>query len=312
MIRTPGQASCFSKLMQGYFAMLKPSFMRQSAIGHLCVLLFAVHSATAQSDADLRRANQALTTQVADLTKELDALKATNAQLKDRITQLESQLAAARRAASNSSGGVLPPLEEPAVSIDETLPHSSPRAMFKAIHASHNEAVKDLEKGKAGDSKRRGYLRKLEQWKAGAERNLRGPIRWNVREVDRRNSGANQVWTLVAVDPKTDAELGDAFEVMLPRPVADRLTAFEKRGELGQMVLRGVAMPTLRVNEARADRGSFDKPRFVGPFVEYVLMIEPKSLLPVKDDADEQKNQPDAAARPAAKPTTTSAPDANK
>jgi len=294
--------------------MVQRSHIRLSAVCLLCVLIFTSRAAFAQSDADLRRANQTLTTQVADLTKELAALKAANKQLQDRIAQLETQLAAARRAGGNATGGTLPPLEEPAVTIDETLPQSSPRALFKAVQVSHDEAVKDMELGKTGDSKRRVYLRKLEQWKAATERAMRNPITWNVKEVDRRNTGANQVWTLVAVDPKTEAELGDAFEVMLPRTVADRLANFEKRGELGQMVLRGVAMPTLRVNEARADRGSFDKPRFVGPFVEYALMIEPKSLLPVKDDADEQKPAAGAATQPAMKPAAapTAPPDVNK
>lgn len=272
-----------------------------SALALLCVLILTGTTAFGQSDADLRRANQALTTQVADLTRELEALKASNKQLQDRIGQLEAQLTTARRPGGNAASGgnsAPPPLEEPQVSIDETLPHSTPRALFREVQASHDELIKDLEMGKTGDSKRRGYLRKLEQWRAGTERTLRGPVTWHVKEIDRRNTGANQVWTLIAVDPQTDAELGDSFEVMLPRPVAERLSDFEKRGELGQMVLRGLALPTLRINEARGDRGSFDKPRFVGPFVEYALMIEPRSLLPVKDDEGEQATQPDATTQP--------------
>lgn len=266
-------------------------------IVRICVLAFVILGtimpggrARAQSDADLRRENQQLSTQISDLTQELEALKSTNQSLQERIAQLEAQLAAARR---SSSGGpaTLPPLEEPEVTIDESKPEASPRAMLQAVQASHDEAIKGMEIGREGDGKRRAYLRKLEQWEAGAERSLRSQISWHVREVDRRNSDNNRIWTLVAVDPKSGAELGDPFEVMLPRNVADRLAAFESREELGVMVMRGTALPQIRVNQARAERGSFDRPRFIGPYVEYALQVEVKSLLPFKEDKDQQASE---------------------
>jgi hypothetical protein len=111
-----------------------------------------------------------------------------------------------------------------------------------------------------------------------------------------------QVVTMVAVDPVTETKLGDPFSVMLTRTLADRLAAYERRGELGLLVLRGTLIPDVQINEDRPERGSFDKPLFIGPFAEFGYTIEVKSLLPVADDKLDHKEKNGSSTKDKRKP----------
>lgn len=254
-----------------------------------------------ESDSDLRRENDELTTRVQDLQSELDAANREIETLRERIERLEAQLAAARRAA------VPPPATRPTpeperVTVDETKPHASPRALFKALMESYSQATSDMDPGRAGSPNRRAYVKKLESWKGAVDRQFRGPITWHVRVVDARNIDINRdrareiVVTLLAVDPETDVRLGGPFDVRLSRTLAERIDRLEDRGELDVLVLRGTILPDIRINEQRTERGSFDNPPFIGPFAEMLYRIEVKSLMPVEED----REQPPASTQPTA------------
>ena len=97
------------------------------------VVLAPVSSAVAQSDRDLRDENQRLTTEVKQLTRELEAAKGRIQELQRQVESLRTALATVRRSSPQRSPA---PLEEEALTIDESVPNASPRALLRALKAS--------------------------------------------------------------------------------------------------------------------------------------------------------------------------------
>ncbi len=266
----------------------------------LAPLLLAATPAKAQSEADLRKQNQELQSKVKDLEAELAAAKTRSDALQKRIDSLEAALAA-RAAAPQGSSAAAPPPEEK-VTIDESKPAASPRALFNAVVESYRKAVADSPIGKKGDRDRAAYMRKLDKWKGLAEREFRLPIEWHVLLQPPRMGDPmrERIATFIAVDPVTGTHLGHAFDVELNRQLAGRLAALDSGEDMGLLQLKGAAVTRLRINEKRDAKGTFDSPRFVGPFAEYDFTVEPSSIIAVKPAAATQP----ATTQPAKTPTT--------
>ena len=262
--------------------MNRPKTSRSLALGVLALLAVA-GAASAQSDADLRRENQKLRTQVNDLNRELEAAR-------NRIEQLELEVEKLRQllnAAPQPSGG--PPAEEK-VTIDETIPHASPRALVKALQDGYLEAMLDVDPGDpstpAGSRQRAAYLRDLHRWARRMSREMKAPIEWHIRVAGRGTRLEVPGLMVEAVDPKTHVVLGDPFPVTLPRATVRQLRQREERGQLGVLILKGVLLPQVMVNPDRNEQGLFDKPRFVGPFAEFEFFIEASSVTPPPETKD--------------------------
>jgi hypothetical protein len=276
------------------------------------IVLAAVVSSgsSAQSDSDLRKQNQQLSSRVQELEQELIAAVERNRVLEERISQLQAQLAAAVRGGPGAVSAQ-PPLEPEEVTVDETIPNASPRALHNALIASYEQTFAEFDKGRPGDGKRRAFMKSLEGWKSRVDREFRSPIVWYVEVVGSRAERGDRIVTLTPVDPKTRVRLGRQFDISLSKLMADRLAAAESRGEADLLVLRGILIPNVHINEARETRGAFNNPPFIGPFAELYFSVEPRSLLPVREDAGEHAK----SAAPGAKPAATlpaGDPDANK
>lgn len=258
-----------------------------------CLMCFASRGLAQESDSDLRRQNQQLTTEVQDLQRKLEASEERNRELEARIAQLEQQLANARRGGTASR--TLPPLEEEEITVDESVPNASPRALFKELVTSYEANLASVDTDLNDDRVRRGFLKQAESWRAKVNREYRSPIEWYVRAIDaRQGPNRERIVTFIAVDPSTDVRLGDSFDVVLSQSLADRLANFEVRGELGLLVMRGTLIPEVRINSGRFDRGTFDNPPFIGPFAEFFFRVDVNSLKLVRDQGveDTTSNQP--------------------
>lgn len=284
-------------------------------VGHVCFLLGLLVLGTAtgrasaqQTEEELQEQNEDLTEQVAQLQENLRVAQRENQRLADRIAQLEQQLAAMRRAAppppappttttkpSTPGTGTRPSLDEQ-VTIDETAPSSSPRALFRTLRESYEQTMGGLPIGEPGSPERRDYMKKLEKWKIGIDKLHQGLFAWHVRAVDSRPINRRErVVTFEAVDPQTDVRLGDPFDVLLSRTLVDRLARMEERGELGVLVMRGYLQPDVVIDPERETKGTFDRPPFIGPFAAFDFQLVAKSLLPVETGTPETP----AATRPA-------------
>jgi hypothetical protein len=254
--------------------------------------------AVAQSQNELRLENQRLQTQVADLEVELETAREEIASLKAEIERLQRLLDARGQAAPAAPPAAAAPEEE--VTIDESRPEASPRALLAAIIAGYGEETAELEMGaQAGDAARTGYLRRLNRWVAKINRQYRVPIEWHVRIVDPAvRVGRAYRLRLRAVDPKTDVQLGDAFDAVLSSSLVSRLREHEQRFGLDDvMILKGVLTPAVLVNTERTEAGAFDNPRFVGPFVEFDFAVQAQTILPAPEE-DEREKAAEAEAPP--------------
>lgn len=244
-------------------------------------VLASVSSTVAQSDRDLRDENQRLTTEVKQLTRELEAAKGRIQDLKRQVETLRTALAAARRSSPPRSPA---PLKEEALTIDESVPNASPRALLMALKASYDTTLADQDQGEQGSSERTLYLKAVDRWVASANRDFRTKVAWHVRVLDAQMTRRGPEVKVQAVDPKTKTELGDPFVIALQRSVARRFEQLQQRDLADVLVLKGTLQPRVVFNRQRRDVGAFDKPRFIGPYAELRLTVDTSSLLPPTDE----------------------------
>lgn len=242
--------------------------------------LVATTGAGAQSDSDLRLENQRLRTRVGDLERELEAAR-------HRIDELEQALEALRQLApvtppQPATGPDAPPPEE-VVTVDESVPNASPRALLAALAASYEEAVGDMDLGEPGGRQRTAYLRQVRNWVSRVNRELRSQIDWHVLLLlpDRQDADPTLV-RVQAVDPETGVRLGDPVPIVVPPAVRRRLAQYDQRGQLDVMVLYGVLNPNVIFNQDRTAEGPFNSPRFIGPFAEVDPVIQVHGIKPAE------------------------------
>lgn len=262
--------------------MMHPTTDRLVAAVLIAAGLIASRPAAAQqSQSDLRRENQRLQTQVADLTRELEAARQEIAELMAETRRLRDQLA--------QVGGAAPPVPSAptTVTVDESEPSASPRALLHALIASYGEATADVELGSDDkDPKRTAYLRRVERWVNKSNREYRSPIEWHVRIVERpatdeRDRAAQLRLPLQWVDPVTEDPVGDPFDAVLTRSMAFRLRQLQDHGRLaGVLILKGTLVPVVTLNRERQEEGAFNRPPLIGPFAEFGFAIDAQSLVP--------------------------------
>ncbi len=243
-------------------------------IASVLAAALAAPAAPAQSESDLRKENQRLQSRVTELQRELEAARTRIAELEEELKQLRSLPGAP------GPGTVTAPPPPPEASIDESVSDASPRALFNALKESYEAEMKDLEIGSDSDTAslrhRTAYLRAVQGWARRVNRELKSKVEWHVRLVPSSERPPGQQGLLfVAVDPLSDARLGDPFLATLPRAMVQRLNAL---GASDVLLLRGVLVPQIAVNEERQSVGPFDSPRYLGPFAEFGMMVEGASV----------------------------------
>jgi len=244
-------------------------------------LLTSTGKATAQSDRDLREENQRLQTQVNDMQRELDAARR-------RIADLERDLQALIRRLGRTTGSpatttAQAPPER--VTIDESVPNASPRALLRATRESYTEATSGLEIGDldsmAARRQRAAYLRAVESWAKRIQREMKSAVVWHIRMLPMAEQGGEEPGLRVrAIDPETHVELGDPFTIRLNSAVRRKLATLDQRGPIDVLVLKGVLIPQVTVNQDRMDPGPFDNPPLIGPFAEFRFVVTANSLTP--------------------------------
>jgi hypothetical protein len=123
-------------------------------------------------------------------------------------------------------------------------------------------------------------MRALQKWAANVNRDLKSQIEWHVRADDLGQLDESNVLRVYAIDPKTDAVLGDTFDLALTEAQIARLRRALQRHPHDVFVLRGVLTPQVRINELRPTEGPFNNPIFIGPFAEFAYEVQPTSLNP--------------------------------
>lgn len=246
-------------------------------IAVLLAVLTAAPTATGQSPQELRRDNEQLRARVADLERELGAAL-------QEIARLRAELASL--VASGGNGAATPPPADAPVTLDESTPNASPRALYRALTDRYEAAAAAMAaEGTEMEPGDRVHIRALQRWAARVESELRDSISWHVRIVESaRADRGGWILRLQAVDPVTETPLGDPFDALLARGPASRLKSLAEHARLPDvLVLRGTLFPEVTINADRAEPGPFDKPRLIGPYAEFGLSVTARSIAPPED-----------------------------
>ena len=248
-------------------------------------LLTSTGEATAQSDRDLRQDNQRLQTQVNDMQRELDAARRKIADLERDLQTLMRRLGRATGAPASTA----PQTPPERVTIDESVPNASPRALLRAIRESYTEATSDFEIGDfdstAGRRQRAAYVRAVASWAKRLQREMKSSVVWHVRMLPMAEQGGGEPGLRVrAIDPETKVELGDPFTIRLNSAIRRKLATIEQRSPIDVLVLKGVLLPQVTVNQDRMDPGPFDNPPLIGPFAEFHFIVTANSLTAPKNN----------------------------
>jgi hypothetical protein len=238
---------------------------------------------------------------VTDLEADLKAAHDRNSELEEQIRDLKAEIVQLRRTAS-SGASTLPPLEEEKVTIDESIPEASPRALMKALKGSYDDALGDLDKGAAGSRERNVYVSQVDKWANRVNREYRKQIIWAVRVSDATIGPRGADLMVQAVDPETDALLGPEFPVRVTnKTIARRLQELLQARQLidGKFEMKGALSPEVRMNVNREAAGTFDNPPLIGPFAEFRMTVDVTSIRPFEEVQAEKPNQPAPGNAPA-------------
>ncbi len=227
-----------------------------------------------QSAAQLRAENERLKSRVGDLEADLAAARL-------RIQALEEEndrLRAALLSRPESGRDPVPPPAPPAapeVTIDESVPTASPRALLQAARASYEKAAEAWAARPGG-----GDVRDIRSWIGRFNRDHRAEVTWRVRILDRERRGRDLRLRGQAVDPVSGARLGEPFLVTVPRVLERRLELAERQHPgVTTWDITGRLVPQVRFNRNRAERGVFDKPPFLGPYAEFDFAFEASEFI---------------------------------
>lgn len=227
----------------------------------------SAQDAPPQSMNDLRQEIDRLRQELSRRDADLDAAKAQIAALKAEI--------AALKVATTAVGAQPPAAAAPApVPADPTI---GPGGLLSTLQAEYLAAFPSLPD--TGDQQKLNlHLRSLEPWCAKANRDGIRQYAWvgSVDQASVRAQGRNVGF--VVVFRNGTREFKQPFVV--DQGMLTRVRA--KDGGLldGDLQFNVIAKPKLAVNGARPSPGAFENPPMVGPYIDFLLDLELKSVVP--------------------------------
>lgn len=260
----------------------------------LLAILVLSGTASAQPDesmADLRRENEMLRQRIAQLEAQLatareeaEGLREANRVLVRELEERTRPAPTPRPEPEATPAETPPPVTaEPPVERRREFPDPAgadpfafPDALLSAIQRSHDDAMgsETLDRKQPA-----GYFSALRRWASSANRAFRGRIDWVVSVSDERGAiPAQQPVRVFVVDPETLQPLHrEAFIVELSSRDRRRM-AEESSRQAWRLV--GQIAPQVRINPDRPERGVFNTPVFLGPFAEFDYELRVLSVSP--------------------------------
>jgi hypothetical protein len=242
----------------------------------LAAVLFLARAASAQqpavSDSDLRRENDQLKQRVAQLETQL-------AEAQRRAQTMQTEIERLRKLIASGGGGgksaspTTPDAPEGEAEAFEPAPEeplASPASMFNTLVKDYEKDLTPLPRESRQDQQR--YLAEARKWAAKAIREIKGKVDWTISNVS------------VTGEPRGERDV--SFQVVNPangKPYGPVVTA-KMRGDLAQKLanqppesqwkITGMANAAPKVVPERDKPGAFDKPQsFIGPYVEFAFEL---------------------------------------
>lgn len=225
-----------------------------------------------QSMSDLRQEIDRLRQELTRRDADLDAAKAQIAALKAEIAALK---AAAQQPASQSGGSA--PATAPAPAPVPADPTIGPGGLLSALQAEYLAAFPSLP-DISDQQKLNLHLRSLEPWCAKANRDGIRQYSWvgAVEQSSVRAQGRNVAF--VVVFRNGTREFKQPFVV--DQGMLTRIRGRDGGLSGGDLQFNVIVKPKLTVNGARPAPGAFENPPMVGPYIDFLLDLELKSVVP--------------------------------
>lgn len=235
---------------------------------------------------ELRQENQRLREKVAELDAQLAEARRRIARLEETIRTLRAQPQQPDAAAGASPAPAAP--AQPAASAEPLPddPYAAPDALYAALKKDFESTVGALPRTTDQETDR--YVREARRWVRQMAQRQRRVVDWQVRVLDpsARRSGepapaiapsAGDA-TVVIVNPSTGATIGDPFRVAL---TARDMGRVEEGCKSGIWTLSGVfaASPTVDYPPP-SQPVIFNAPRMIGPFVEFGYELNVRAIAP--------------------------------
>lgn len=179
---------------------------------------------------------------------------------------------------------------------------ASPASLMRELRNRYFETMRDV--ADATPAERAEYKQQVALWCRLTNRELRGRRTWLVELEDLIPlRGGRAVGRLRVIDEASGLPIAEAVDVEVPRVFIDRV---ENDPRYDRWLLTAIVIAAPRYNEARATRGVFEYPPFVGPYVDFDFELDWIALrgwregqaetVEVTGEADPAQDEPDAAA----------------
>lgn len=234
-------------------------------------------------------------------------LRQENERLRDRVTELEAELADARKRIAKLEESARatpsrpdpqptqpspPAASTPAAPTDELSglpddPFASPDAMLLALRTQYHQALGDMPR--ETDAQAQQLIRDARRWARQVGLEKRKPIEWTVRVLAVAPSRAPGVTNLrdsgeaviEVIDPATGLAIGSPFTISLESREIARLRDVPVPSK---WIFGGVFAATPSVDESRAEPGLFNVPKLIGPFVAFGYELSVRSMRPLPQE----------------------------
>lgn len=269
-------------------SMIRPAFYLTAAVAAFAVASVAPRPTPARAQA-----------QPAAADRSPHELRQENERLRERIAQLEAEVAESRRRIARleealreqqAAPGQRP--DAPAGS-DPTAPQTgdgdgaglpddpfaAPDAMLAALRREYDAALGGLPR--ATEPEVQALIREARRWVRQVTLERRRPINWTVRVIalgDARGARAGEA-VVEVVEPATGKAIGSPFALKLDSRTLMRV----RDAELPSLwSFEGVFAAAPIVDETRAEAGLFNVPQLVGPFVAFGYELSVRTALPAQ------------------------------
>jgi hypothetical protein len=229
-------------------------------------LAFA-QDAPAQSMGDLRQEIDRLRQDVAQRDAELAAAR-------DRIARLERELADLKAKSAPDGSGSAPPAAPAPVPADPAIGPGGLLAAMQAKYLADFPTTPDTSTAQ----KMNLHLRALEGWCARANRDSIRQLSWTGRidpgsfSTNGRSCSFNAIFTSGTVEFR--------FPVSVEQATLSKARGADGTPTSGDVVFNAIVKPRLRVNPERPAPQAFEQPQMVAPYVDFVLELDVRSVLP--------------------------------
>jgi hypothetical protein len=251
--------------------------IRRVAVLGLCTAFAAfpaggpalAQDAPAQSMSDLRQEIERLRQEVAQRDAELAAAKERVARLEKELTDLKARPASG--SGPDAAPSAVPP---PPVPADPAI---GPGGLLASLQAKYLEEFPSMP-DTSTPQKLNLHLRALESWCARANRDGIKQQAWTGRIDPATFSSNGRTCSLDARFVNGTQEF--RFPLTLDQGLLSKVRDAGGGPVAGDVVFNAIVKPRLRVNPGRPAPQAFEQPQMVAPYVEFVLDLDVRSIVP--------------------------------